>query len=68
MKLTPGPTSFAIQRITEHPTSAMKLFLTDNMLELILEESNREMKRICLEKNKNYILISMEELEAYIGK
>ena len=67
MKLAPGPTRFAIQRITENPVSAMKIFLTDDTLKLILEETNREMKRIRLEKNKNYILVSAEELEAYIG-
>lgn len=62
------PTRYTIQRITEHPVSALKLFLTDEMMKLVLEETNREMKRVCEEKNTNYTLVSAEELEAYIGK
>lgn len=68
MKLAPGATRFAIQRITKDPISAISLFLTDDMMKMLLEETNREMKRVCEEKRKECSLISAEELNAYIGE
>lgn len=67
MRIAPGPTRYALQRTDDSTMSAMKLFITDKMLEIILQETNREMERVFVTKGKTYKPISSIELEAFLG-
>lgn len=66
--LSPSPRLYSIQLIAEKPKNSNEIFLTDDVMKLILEVRNKEIKIVSEEKNINNTPVSAEVLGAYNGK